>query len=1097
VTPSNHRSAARVSGIGSLALLVALFGAAPTARAQDDVPIVYVRCARTTATLDVTGTVVVDGVSRTVTRTMTGLDIYDVLPDVTNFLGGFAAPCDLVLREASGAERVLYDCSTSSTDESSCAAMDPAVSFDGATVAFTVFRGALARGSENVHPRVLDPAATNADMVSVARPNRYLRTAGAQLHIVDVATGVVTALPTVDGAIDAGPAFLPDGRLAFTSTREESMTTLVWRSTGTGRGTRIWTMDLDGRNADIASHHSLSHEQHPFVLEDGRVAYSSWQIFGGLPFRHTNGSIGGFTTLGNLFHIYTQAPDGAHNFAFYGQHSGDHGPSTFGADHKAAHFLTQTSDGRVWFTDYYRGNNNGLGVLVGVMPEPAGQEGIGPDEATRLADLYAPRDAVRFARWASSADAMSAAMPAPPLLHPSYADPLPFAGKTGHPAALPDGGLMLVWGKGGCGTVTTNDIFGALGRTAPPHTSGSGQGTAMNLITSLAMDTPGCDTGIYRATVIPSAHPSDLEMIVDAEEWHEIMPRAVVPYAAIHGVERPMTIERADRATSRAELEVGTPFGLLGAASILDRETHPYGGIHFAGEHQFHLQGTDTIDYDDDDLCGVRILAVLPNRGRNTHEEIRSPAGERVAILGEIAVRNRDGSGAPRMDPSGSPDTSFLVRFPANVPYLMQGIDCEGRTLNTDQTWQSLRPGEMKTCGGCHVHSRASRIEFPDSFAASDAYVVPTLGEGEVPLLAGASATGEVATRRVPGYGLQVDFVRDVMPIFERRCASCHGGSAPAASLALDRPGVAGASADGATPASTFYCLVADGSQSCVPAAQRHPTGPDGRTALRRPQLTRYVRAFNALGSLLYWKAAGRRTDGLTDDTYTAASPEPDRDIDFGAAHTTEITPEELGMLSRWIDLGSAAGAMHLRDTQRPTLHLSAIVDGGAVTELRVGTVDVGAGIDPASLTVCVLGAEDACTDLSGDAELHGVAAIVPPSALSDPEVEVLARVADLAGNVTEVRRTVRWLLGAPPPPPERPDGGPMLARGDASTDRLDGGTGRPGSMISSGGGIEGSCACRAGARDRSPRGGLVMFAIAALAVARRARRRATLRSRS
>ncbi|MCB1976053.1 MAG: hypothetical protein KDE66_03430, partial [Nitrosomonas sp.] len=108
---------------------------------------------------------------------------------------------------------------------------------------------------------------------------------------------------------------------------------------------------------------------------------------------------------------------------------------------------------------------------------------------------------------------------------------------------------------------------------------------------------------------------------------------------------------------------------------------------------QFNLQGTDTIDYTDEELCGVRILGIMPNRSANTYHEIANYAGERVAILGEFPVLNRNASGNRVIDPSGHPDTSFLVRMPANTPYLMQGVDCNGRTLNTDQTWQSLRPG--------------------------------------------------------------------------------------------------------------------------------------------------------------------------------------------------------------------------------------------------------------------------------------------------------------------------------------------------------------------------------------------------------------------
>lgn len=975
-------------------LLLALVVALPAVAHAQDEPIVYVRCPHTTEPLQLpTGT------------TIFGIDIYDILPDVTHFFGGFAAPCDLVLREPEGTETVLYDCTATSTDEAGCAAMDPAVSFDGETIAFSVFRGPLVPGEESFSEAI------GGDGAFHDLPGRNLATTEAQLHLVDVASGEVTALPHVAGAIDAGPAWLPDGRIAFTSTRDGNRSTMVFGTNSAAPGSRIWSMDPDGRNVDLASHHSLSQEQHPLVLADGRVAYSSWQIFGGITFRYTNGSPGGFGTIGNHFNIFVQSPDGAEPFAFYGQHCGDHSPITSAnVDHKAAHFLTQDSAGRVWFNDYYRGNNNALGNIVGVMPEPEGQEGMLDPEAP-LPDLYAPRDIVRLATWSSSSDSFAALMPAPAYVHPEYADPLPWAGKLGHPTALPDGGLAVVWGKGACSTVADNGVFASLGLPTPPNTSGSGGGNAANVFTQLGLDTPGCDAGIYEVTTIPSLHPSDLEQIVDSKQYHEIMPRAVVPYAAIHGIERPAEIPRADRATSRPDLPVGTPFGLLGAASILDRETHPVGGIHFQGEHQFHLQGTDTIDYGDDDLCGVRILGVMPNRGDNTYEQIANVAGERVLILGEFGVRNTDEGGAALMDPSGNPDTSFLVRFPANMPYLMQGIDCDGRTLNTDQSWQSLRPGEMKTCGGCHVHSKESRVGFDETFAALPDYPIITLGDGTVPLLAGATADGP-AVREVEGYGLQIDFERDISPIFDAHCNSCHGGTTPAGSLALDRPGI--------EEGSTWWCLVEDGGQSCVPETQRMNTGAGGSsTSFRRPQLTRYVRAFNSLGSLLYWKAAGERTDGNTDATFDDASPAEDRDLDFGPAHDTTITPEELGLLARWIEIGAPGGPEELTDTQRPTLTLAALYEDDAVTALRVGTVDVPSGIDVASLLVCIVDGAGNCTTMlaEGGATPHDVLEIPLDTPLDDPEVEVLARVRDLAGNETELRRTVRWLLDSPLPP--------------------------------------------------------------------------------
>jgi hypothetical protein len=751
-------------------------------------------------------------------------------------------------------------------------------------------------------------------------------------------------------------------------------------------------------------------------------------------------------------------------------------------DHKAAHFLAQSSDGRVWFNDYYRGNNNGLGNLVGVMPEPEGQEGM-LDPAAPLADLYAPHDVISLATWSSSADSFAGPMPDPPYMHPGYADPVVFAGKLGHAAALPDDGLMVTWGKGACSTVASNAIFEALGLPVPPATSGSGGGTASNVFTQLGLDTPACDAGIYEVSVVPSQHPGDLVPVVDEPQWHELMARAVVPYSAIHGIERPVERPRADLAVAHPELPVGTPFGLLGAASILDRETHPVGGIHFVGEHQFHLQGTDTIDYTDDDLCGVRMLGILPNRGPDTYMQIANVAGERVVILGELAVRNHDDAGEPRIDPSGNPDTSFLLRMPANVPYLMQGIDCDGRTLNTDQTWQSLRPGEMKTCDGCHVHSEAARVSFEDTFAASGDYSVVRLGEGTVPLLAGAGDPTP-ATRTVDGYGLEIDFAEDIAPIFAARCGECHGSAAPAGNLALDVPGTE----DG----STWHCLVADRSQQCVPEAQRMVT--TNGTTFRRPQLTRYVRAFNAIGSLLYWKAAGARTDGKTDATFDDSSAPEDRDLDFGPPHTTEITAEELGLLSRWIDIGAPGGPQEKLDTQRPTLTLAASTEGESVTALHVGTVDVPSGIDVASLEVCVLQAGDVCEPnlVEGGASPHGIVEIALASALTDPEVEVRARVRDLAGNETELRRTVAWLLDSPPPVPD-PEGDTGGAddtgtSGGAGGDASAGGTATDGTSDTDGEGAAdddaGGCGCTA----RSSRGRAAWWLVLVVVACRRRR---------
>lgn len=722
-------------------------GSAP----PDQVPIVYSRCARTERQAPITGEVFVGGHQIKVTKTLGHTDVLDVLPDVTNFFGGFSVPCDLVFREPDGRERVLYDCASRSSDAATCAALDAAVSFDGKTIAFAVFRGSIERRAVEIPARFFHPAAPETAAVGVQLPNAYLKPTEAQVHLADLASGTVIALPHTAGVFDSGPAWLSNGRLAFTSTRSNQFSTPILGATSQRRATQIFTMDIDGRNVEKASYHALAGEQHPFQLRDGRIAMSSWQLFGMLPYRHDNGSPGGFGTLDNFFHVYSQHPDGANLFPLFGQHTLNHGtyPGAPPA-HFAAHFLTQGSDGRLWVADYYRGNNSGLGQVVGFPLPAAGHEGIGPDARPHIHDIYRPRGFTVFAPWTSGFDLFAPPMPGK-LKVSTYRDPLVYAGKLSHPAALPRNALLLTWGLGACSTEASGDLVGnqAFARTA----------------------------------------------------------------------------------------------------------------------------------------------------------------------------------------------------------------------------------------------------------AADPAYRAVRLGEGTVPLLSGGTPPAVEVTHR-PGYGLQFEYLRDIFPILQRRCASCHSGAGAAAGLPLDLPGTG--------PGSTHDRLVLDGGQRFVPAERRYPH------PIHKPQITRYVRALNARGSPLYWKAANHRTDARTDRTYTALSGPGWEDVDFGPAHPTSITPEELGILSRWLDTGAAAASGFLLDTTPPALQLAGAADGSSLTTLHFGTVDVASGVRPESLEVCIAPRDSACgPNIAPHAEPHAVVVIRLSPTLGDPDLEIRARIRDHAGNETEERRTVRWLLDA------------------------------------------------------------------------------------
>ena len=959
-------------------------------------PIVYIRCERTDRQVTLKGTVVIDGQRKPASRVMRGADIYDVLPDVSHFFGGFSGPCDLVYRAPSGEERVLYDCSSRSSMEQACAAMDPAVSFDGRRVLFALFEGSLKPYKFRFPAPILDPAAENKkQMFWATLPVKRLAAQQSRLLIVDIDSGRVTTLPHEPKTFDSGPAWLSDGRIAFTSTRGNPYQTLVFGATDSNRRiARIHVMDTNGKNIELTGYHGLGGQQHPFQLLDGRLSYSSWQLFGALPFRTTNGSPGRFGTLANFFHLYSQYPDGSVPFALYGQHRANY-TGRFGQNHKAAHFAGQSSDGRVWVTDYYRANNNGLGIIVGFPLPPEGQEGIGPDDKPGIGDIYRPRGMVNLASWATSEDTFARGMPKPAYSDPEYADPLAFAGKLGHPWGAPGNRLLVTWGKGPCSTVASGWI---LKRPRPPLIDGSGQGVPLNVMTYLGRDNPGCDAGIYEiGTDKTSKHPSDMIRVVDSRKWHELMARPAIPYSEIYGVERPADRPAAHlRAANTDYLPKGTPFGLLGAASVINRETRPLGGLPFEGENQWSLQGTDTVDYEDGEICGMRILGVQPNI-RKEWGRLFTPAGERVVILGEFPVRHFTGQGKPVRDSDGDIDSSFLVRFPANMPYLMQTVDCQGRTLNSDQSWQHLAPGEIKVCGGCHVHGKPGK-DFGGTIAYRKDYRPVLLGQGTVPLLAGGPP-GKPEIRQAEGFGLQIEFDRDILPILRRRCASCHSGSDAAAGLKLDVPGTG--------KGSTWRCLVADRWQNCVPKALRHKgTGRNG--ILRRPQLTKYMRFMNSRGSLLYWKAANQRTDNRSDDQY-GPKDKAWNDVDFGPDHPTEMTSEELGMLARWIDIGAPGGRGYLLDTTPPTLTLAGDLDNGKLIRLHIGVADIPSGVKAGSLRIC-LGDDRRCLPTPPLPDEQGIVHVTLPEPLSDRNGEILVEVEDQAGNRTRLTRDLAWL---------------------------------------------------------------------------------------
>ncbi|MBC8373818.1 MAG: hypothetical protein H8E53_09520, partial [Planctomycetes bacterium] len=99
-------------------------------------------------------------------------------------------------------------------------------------------------------------------------------------------------------------------------------------------------------------------------------------------------------------------------------------------------------------------------------------------------------------------------------------------------------------------------------------------------------------------------------------------------------------------------------------------------------------------------------------------------------------------------------DGSFHIEVPADTVLCLQTLDKNDMAIETQLTWVWVRPGETRTCIGCH-EDREMALANTDCMAMRKKahFVAPPKDK-----------------RRT------VDFRRDIMPIIEKRCSPCHHG---------------------------------------------------------------------------------------------------------------------------------------------------------------------------------------------------------------------------------------------------------------------------------------------------------------------------------
>jgi hypothetical protein len=736
---------------------------------------------------------------------------------------------DLMLLHPDGSEDLLV-----SGKDGSC--MDPYVSFDGQWVFYTKFVDEKHRGAD-IHK------------IHVATRKTFKLTNQEFAPNTGAADWSKLKLPY--GVYNFSPCPVPGGKVVFSSNRNAYVPPRGYPPIAL----QLFRMDEDGSNLEQIGYLNIAAALHPVILKDGRLIFSSLESQA--------------MHQGIHWGIWSIHPDGT-NWNPVVSALLRHGGAQSGF-----HFQSQLTDESIIVERYYNQNQKGFGTLYKLPPRvPAGKSAFGPG------DLNDPRNKIAYTDPVSGKESYDT-LPFTPygmeritpwiIWQDDPAYPIvpkdrnsQRIGKVTHPCGAPDNHLLVAWSMG--------PIGGPLGdaRNAGPNPMDSG----LYLI-------KGGQT---------TMQPGEMLLIKNDPKYNEQWPRPLVSYERVYGVAAPANLEHRNDGQQSPHLPEGTPYGLIGASSMYKRESAPQGRvpegkvtaeipvqpgdtIHSLSQFRdidsgtnWDGQGADAGRYDNSDIHAIRILIQEPLTDVKGHRSplFGSHANERLRILGEIPVRKFLGTDKEQpTDPDGNPDTSFLAKIPANQSFTFQTLDRDGMVLNMAQTWHQVRPGEVRhDCGGCHAHSQQP-TKFEETFASKSDYKLFDLTEKTALVTTSDrdessqqwDTDQQTGLRHVEG-PLNVEYWRDVRPIFARSCTACHtkDWEKPAGGLVLDD--------DDKTKLDGRQLAEGDEAPRIeLPATYCRITSKRGEDSF-------YMKRFQSRRSYLIWKVYGRRLDGWTNDTF-------------------------------------------------------------------------------------------------------------------------------------------------------------------------------------------------------------------------------------
>ena len=492
-----------------------------------------------------------------------------------------------------------------------------------------------------------------------------------------LAGGTFKRLTSSTGDDDIHPVYLPAGQgIVFTSNRqtESHLNQALGHSYYAldeyerERVFNLHTMAMDG-SAITQISYNQSHDRNPVIRPNGQIMFSRWDHVGGR----------------NHFKVFTVNPDGTDMFVLYGSHSDGNSflhPRDMDPTGKFAGFLS--SD----LMPLQRTKEGGAMMLIDAAnyseqntPAKKSVPAIGGQVQATEKEVNIDRGISMYGRFTA---------------------PYPLWDGTDRvlvsyrPCEVTKNGVVVP-----CSTLSADEIA-LLGDTDRP-------------ISESALD-PVQDNvpPPYAVYMFNAANQSMLPVATPPAGFMYVDPVAILARTE-PATSTPAPLDETLASQNMGTLDVRSVYdtdglGRMGTAMLVDADN--------TGACSTLIPQTAPIDVNDTratvaDISRMKDPAdaaynCAPARFIRAVRAVAPPTNmmKMRSSLGETDFEAQQVLGYAPIEPDGS----FKLNVPADTPIALAVVDAQGRALQTHTNWIQVRPGERRTCDGCHSPRRGAPI---------------------------------------------------------------------------------------------------------------------------------------------------------------------------------------------------------------------------------------------------------------------------------------------------------------------------------------------------------------------------------------------------